>query len=120
MHFITQNDEHKTIANNIKSREREVWNYDLNLSNYTAAIAHIDTQYPDGWGDLNPLSDPLTLTEEEQEHYNAMVFRSQLLKLKQDTVRERGKAATLLAVLEAQAVAADIDVVALADPDPVA
>ena len=87
MHTINNDTKIKALIEALKQRESEVFNYQINIDNYTLAIEYIDEACKNSFAE----------------------FRDQLCELLQTEIHEQGKANIMLKVIESQLSGEDVN-----------
>ncbi|MBK8225424.1 MAG: hypothetical protein IPK73_30790 [Candidatus Obscuribacter sp.] len=98
-HTITEQDNSDTIAENIVHREREVYQYDLNIENYEALL---ETLPKDDWPEHLVQYQGKTadqIPDEYDEICNQLNYRDRVRRLLKTERQELAKAEAILNVL---------------------
>ena len=103
MYSISNEDKYKTMADNVIMREREVADYDLNISNYTALLTTLPQEdWPEHLAQYKNVPSLDLVPDEFDDIVNEYQFRDRIRSLLKTEKRERMKAHQLMTVLLTQ------------------
>lgn len=101
----TSEHENNVLAHAVH-REREIYQYQMNIDNYTAILSGLPTDecpaHIAGFLDIPLANVPLSVSDEDAELLAKYQYRDQLRKLLRTEKSEQSKSSQMLAVLRSQ------------------